>query len=104
MLRLNNYILFVQVNNYHLSNTNHEAHTNKYLINANKITTSELIKSESGHMDTWVYQICVKKTRPKNLSNTPDQQMMHPPHLDLIRGGMHNTVVRQHLPTHYQTI
>jgi hypothetical protein len=39
-------------------------------------------------MDTWAYQALIRKPRPMNSSNTPDQRMMQPPHLDCVKEGI----------------
>jgi hypothetical protein len=47
-----------------------------------KYYTSELIKLNSEHLDTWAYQKYIRETKPMSLSNKPDQGIMQPSHLD----------------------
>jgi hypothetical protein len=57
------HVLFVQVNKHHLSSTNYEAQTDKWLSYA-RITTYEPSKLNQEHMDMWVYQTVSEKIDP----------------------------------------
>jgi hypothetical protein len=56
------------------------------------------------HMDIWMYQNHIRKSHANELLNAPDQEMIHPPHLNYIKGGPPNTGVQQHPINCHQAI